>query len=146
MVTRGPTLTRLPLAAARVERLARYVLAREAVRHAALVFAFVGRRQIASVHRAITGVSGPTDIVTLQHARKAPGAPIVGEVWIAPEVARDNARRFGTTVAEECRRLVVHGVLHALGWEHPATAARETSVMWRRQERLLRDAVKRGLA
>ncbi|MBL8958258.1 MAG: rRNA maturation RNase YbeY [Gemmatimonadetes bacterium] len=144
-VTRAPTLARLPLAAARVQRLARYVLEREAVAHASLHFAFVGRRTIASVHRRITGVPGPTDIVTLQHARQAPGAPVVGEVWIAPEVARENARRFGTSLLEECRRLVVHGALHALGWEHPATAQREDSAMWRRQERLLRDATRRGI-
>ena len=145
-VTRAPTLARLPLAAAGVQRLARFVLSREGVPHASLVFAFVDRRKIALVHRRLTGVAGPTDIVTLQHARQAPGAPVVGEVWIAPDVARENARRFGTTVREECRRLVVHGVLHTLGWKHPATAERETSAMWRRQERLLRDASRRGIA
>jgi probable rRNA maturation factor len=144
-VTRARTLARLPLAASRVRRLARYVLGRESVRHASLAFAFVSTRGISRVHRAITGVPGPTDIVTLQHTRQAPGAPVVGEVWIAPDVARANARRFGTSLTEECRRLVVHGVLHTLGWEHPAATGRETSPMWRRQERLLRDAARRGV-
>jgi probable rRNA maturation factor len=40
-------------------------------------------------------------------------------------------------VREEIARLVVHGVLHALGHEHPEDEARTTSPMWRRQERLL---------
>jgi probable rRNA maturation factor len=35
-------------------------------------------------------------------------------------------------------RLVVHGVLHVLGHEHPEAADRADSVMWRRQERYLK--------
>lgn len=145
-VLRDRATTRLPLADRRIRALATYVLSRESVRHAAVSFSFVGRRQIATVHRRLTGVPGPTDIVTLQHVRWNTGAPVVGEIWISPEVARDNARALGTTFVDECRRLVVHGVLHALGWEHPEGDGREQSPMWRRQERLLRDAARRGIA
>jgi probable rRNA maturation factor len=144
-VERDPSITRLPVAASRVRALAAFVLDRERTRHAWLQFTFVGRRRIARIHRALTGVAGPTDIVTLQHERQAPGAPVVGEVWIAPEVAWDNARQFGTTLRDECCRLVVHGVLHTLGWEHPTDATREQSAMWRRQEQLLRAAARRGV-
>lgn len=145
-VIRDRATTRLPLGERRIRALAAYALARESVHHAALSFSFVGQRRIAIVHRRLTGVPGPTDIVTLQHVRWHSGAPVVGEIWIAPEVARDNARALGTTLVEECRRLVVHGVLHALGWEHPVGDGREQSPMWRRQERLLRDAARRGIA
>jgi probable rRNA maturation factor len=44
-------------------------------------------------------------------------------------------------VREELLRLVVHGVLHVLGHDHPEDDARYTSPMWRRQERLLRSAL-----
>jgi probable rRNA maturation factor len=36
---------------------------------------------------------------------------------------------------EELARLVVHGTLHVLGWDHPETEDRTRSPMWRRQER-----------
>jgi probable rRNA maturation factor len=38
-------------------------------------------------------------------------------------------------VREELIRLVVHGTLHVLGYDHPDHGERERSPMWRRQER-----------
>jgi ssRNA-specific RNase YbeY (16S rRNA maturation enzyme) len=34
-------------------------------------------------------------------------------------------------------RLVIHGTLHVVGWDHPDGESRERSPMWRRQERYL---------
>ena len=43
---------------------------------------------------------------------------------------------------EELLRLVVHGVLHVLGYDHPDGESRERSAMWRRQETLVQRALK----
>ncbi|MDO8665882.1 MAG: rRNA maturation RNase YbeY, partial [Gemmatimonadales bacterium] len=67
----------------------------------------------------------------------APGV-MVGDVYCAPEVARLAARRFGATIKDELRRLVVHGVLHLLGYDHPEGEGRTQGSMWQRQERYLR--------
>jgi ssRNA-specific RNase YbeY (16S rRNA maturation enzyme) len=40
-------------------------------------------------------------------------------------------------------RLVVHGTLHVLGWDHPDGPERERAPMWRRQERLLAQVLRR---
>ncbi len=63
--------------------------------------------------------------------------PVVGDIYIAPGVARRNAARHGAGVREEIARLVVHGTLHVLGYDHPEGEERTASRMWRRQERLL---------
>jgi probable rRNA maturation factor len=70
----------------------------------------------------------------------------VGDVYIAPDVARANASELGVPVAEELARLVVHGTLHALGYSHPEGSSedRTGSTMWKRQERLLRRALETG--
>jgi ssRNA-specific RNase YbeY (16S rRNA maturation enzyme) len=34
-------------------------------------------------------------------------------------------------------RLVVHGTLHTLGYDHPEGTTRTESKMWRRQERIV---------
>ena len=71
---------------------------------------------------------------------------VVGDIYIAPEVARANAIRFGRRVREELARLVIHGTLHVLGHDHPDGTDRTISPMWRRQERLLSSAsVRRAL-
>jgi len=133
------------LALERVRALAELVLRRERVGAAAISIQFVTPRTIARLHEAHLGVRGATDIVTLEHARDVPGAPIVGEVHIAPAVAAENAARFGNSARMEVARLVIHGVLHTLGWEHPEGASRTASPMWRRQEHLLRAAQRVGV-
>jgi 3-methyl-2-oxobutanoate hydroxymethyltransferase len=65
------------------------------------------------------------------------GIPVIGDIYIAPDVARANARRYDAGLREELARLVVHGVLHVLGYDHDEDEARHASPMWRRQERLL---------
>ena len=140
---------RVPVAAARVSALARGVLRAERVRHAMLSIAFVTEREIGRLNREHLGHRGPTDVISFGFA--PPGsepaggpsaAPVIGDIYIAPEVARENARRHGVGVREELARLVVHGVLHVLGHDHPEDdEGRARSPMWRLQERRLRAAM-----
>jgi probable rRNA maturation factor len=124
-----------PLARAEAERLARAVLRSEGVKNAMLSVAFVGRRRIRSLNRRHFGRDDETDVVAF--ALVGVRGLIVGDVYCAPEVGVRQARRFGSSPREEVRRLVVHGVLHVLGYGHPEGSGRFSSPMWRRQERLL---------
>jgi probable rRNA maturation factor len=127
---------RVPIALERVAALARAVLRAEGVRDATLSIAFVSARAIGAINRRHLGHRGPTDVISFPIA-PAGGGPPGGDVYIAPEVARENARRHGAGVREEIARLVVHAVLHVLGHDHPEGAGRTTSPMWRRQEALV---------
>lgn len=128
---------RVALASARVAALACAVLRAERVRSARLSIAFVGARAIASMNRVHLGHAGRTDVISFPFARAAAGAPLGGDVYIAPAVARANAVRLRVPVREELARLVVHATLHVLGYEHPEDERRTTSRMWLRQEQLL---------
>jgi rRNA maturation RNase YbeY len=138
---------RVPLSRARVAEIARGVLAAERVRDFQLSIAFVDERTMAALNWKHLRHRGPTDVISFE-LPAPPGAPRAGDVYISPEVARRNARALGVGVREELARLVVHGTLHVLGWEHPEDERRDRSPMWRRQEqllaRLLRDAGSRG--
>jgi probable rRNA maturation factor len=134
---------RVPLSSTRIREIARGVLAAERVRDALLSITFVSAPRIAALNRKHLGHRGATDVISFGFQRTGPGDPIVGDVYIAPGVARTNARNAGVGVREEIARLVVHGVLHVLGYDHPEDAERERSPMWRRQEQLLRRLVVR---
>jgi len=129
---------RIPIARARVAALAEGVLRRERVHDALLSIAFVSDRRIAALNRTHLGHAGPTDVISFGFAPVAARGAVVGDVYIAPAVARRNAAAHGGGVREELMRLVVHGVLHVLGHDHPEDETRYASPMWRRQERLLR--------
>jgi rRNA maturation RNase YbeY len=125
------------MARARVARVAERVLRAEGVRDAALSIAFVTDRRIAALNWRHLGHRGPTDVISFGFAPSHPGAPIEGDIYIAPDVARRNAVANRRGAREELVRLVVHGVLHVLGHDHPEGDARYGSAMWQRQEALL---------
>lgn len=132
-----------PLAAAGLARLATAVLRAEGVRRAAVSIALVGRRRIRSVNRIHRGHDRETDVIAfgpfpVPHSPfPVPHSPfpVVGDIYICVPVTVAQARRFHTTAQDELRRLVVHGVLHVLGYHHPGGEERVRSAMWRRQER-----------
>jgi len=141
--------TRIPLASARVRRVATAVLRAEGVRDALVSIAFVSAREIARLNKRHLGHAGATDVISFALGagkERSAAHPVVGDIYIAPDVARANAVRFGRGVREELARLVVHGTLHVLGHNHPDGTERTTSRMWRRQERLLSSAtIRRAL-
>lgn len=136
----------MPLARARIVQLASFVLESEKVSAAVLSIAFVTARRITQLHARYQNDATPTDIVTLQHQPfPRSGSLVVADVFIAPQVARQNVVTFGGTLREEIARLVIHGTLHAVGRTHPNDARRDTSPMWKRQELLLREARGEGI-
>ncbi len=83
------------------------------------------------------GHRGPTDVISFGLGRQGRRGPVVGDIYICTEIARANAKRQGVSSQEELLRLVVHGTLHTLGYDHPGGATRMDSSMWRKQERIL---------
>lgn len=128
---------RIPVARGRVERVVVSVLRAERVGEAEVSVTFVTNRRMAALNRQHLGHAGATDVISFGFAPVAEGAPVTGDIYIAPAVARRNALAHGAGIREELLRLVVHGTLHVLGHDHPTDDARTTSPMWRRQERLL---------
>lgn len=118
------------------ESAARAVLRAEGVQDAALSIAFVSSRTIAALNRKHLGHRGATDVISFGF-RPAAGAPLTGDIYIAADVARGAARERKITLREELVRLVVHGTLHVLGYDHPDDESRVASPMWRQQERLV---------
>ena len=129
---------RIPIARSAVAEIARTVLRAEGVADALLSVAFVPKKRIAALNRTHLGQNGPTDVISFGFSRARASDPVIGDVYIAPDVARANAAAHGVPVREEIARLVVHGVLHTLGFDHPEGPSRTRSPMWRRQEALLR--------
>ena len=128
---------RAPIAASEVERIARAVLKDGKARDAMVSIAFVSRAAISRLNRTHLGRKGATDVIAFGfRAGESARGPVIGDVYIAPSVVRENARRLGEPVKRELARVVIHGVLHVLGHDHPDTD-RARSPMWRRQERML---------
>jgi probable rRNA maturation factor len=128
-----------------------------------LTVALVTDAQIARWNRTYRGKNRPTDVLSFpadgsqaepairrKHRRPrraratrssasasaAASAPeYLGDIAIAPAVARRNALRFGRALDHEMRMLILHGILHLLGYDHETDGGE----MDRRENRLRRE-------
>jgi len=121
------SVRRLLVSRPRVKEAALVALTAEGVRNAMLSITFVGRAGISELNRRYLGHRGPTDVISFGLGRQGRRGPVVGDIYICPEIARANARRQGVSSQEELLRLVVHGTLHTLGYDHPEGAMRTAS-------------------
>ncbi len=101
---------------------------------------FLSSQRMRALNRRTFGVDRATDVIAF--ALPHPGL-VVGDVYVCPPVARRAALRLGVTPREELMRLVVHGTLHVLGYDHPTGQERTVSLMWRVQERYV-GGIERG--
>jgi probable rRNA maturation factor len=60
----------------------------------------------------------------------------LGDVVISPRTARRNARAMRHSTRAEIRRLILHGVLHLLGYDHETDNGEMTALEFKLRERL----------
>jgi probable rRNA maturation factor len=101
------------------------VLAREGVTHGELSVSFVTVEEMADLHLRYTGEEGPTDVLSFPQDGDE---GLLGDVVICPAEAEEN----NPDAQAELRLLLVHGILHLLGYDHEEDADR--AQMWARQD------------
>jgi probable rRNA maturation factor len=131
------TVRRLLVSRERIKAAATAALRADHVTNGMLSITFVGRAAMSELNQRYLGHLGPTDVISFGLGRHGRRGPVVGDIYICAEIARANAKRQGVSAQEELLRLVVHGTLHVLGYDHPVGATRTTSLMWRKQERIV---------
>lgn len=92
----------------------------------------VGDRAMKDYNRRFHHVNATTDVLSFDSPLRQ---EYLGDVIISYDTAKENARRVGWRVREELELLVIHGVLHLLGYDDTTPAQREA--MWRRQAEIL---------
>jgi probable rRNA maturation factor len=93
-----------------------------------LLVSIVSDRAMARMHKKFCGSAGSTDVLTFQH----------GEIIISAPTATRQARIFRTSLEDELRLYILHGLLHLCGYDDGN--ARERAVMEKLQRNLLKKA------
>lgn len=135
--------------------LAFYTLAAEGVTESvALTVVLVDDPTIHELNRQYLAHDEPTDVITfaLDEEAAATDAPFIlpgegafrqlGEIYISCERAAAQSSEWATDPAREVRFLVIHGVLHLLGWDDATTEQR--TQMLARQEVILDEWIAAG--
>jgi len=118
-----------PIVSNELLRFAELVLADEGLDdETGVALVLIDEQQMAELNEAHMGREGPTDVLSFPIESATPGSPPqraiggppieLGDIFIAPSVVRRNAERQGVEFADELALMVVHGLLHLLGWDH----------------------------
>jgi probable rRNA maturation factor len=114
---------------------------------------FVSDREIARMNQAFRSKKGPTDVLSFpavdRHApvslprrgtsgkcRRSQAAEFLGDIAISPSTARRNAKKLGRTLPSELQILILHGMLHLLGYDHETDRGEMDRVETRLRRRL----------
>ena len=97
-----------------------------------LAIVVTGHVALRRLNRDFAGVDAPTDVLSFESGE--PGE-YLGEVIISAPRARAQAKRGGHPFIDEMRLLVIHGVLHLLGYDHDTPDRKQR--MWAAQAKAL---------
>jgi probable rRNA maturation factor len=83
---------------------------------------FIGDQGIRDLNNQFRGIDRPTDVLSfpqvLEGELEIPGALVLGDVAISLETARSQSEEHGLSFEEELTLLLIHGILHLLGYDH----------------------------
>jgi len=110
-----------------LHRLARETLEAEGHADVELSVSLVTPDEIAELHERYLGEPGPTDVLSFpQDEEPGDERRLLGDVVVCPQVAEEQEG-----AESEVGLLLVHGILHLLGYDHEADEDR--AEMWARQ-------------
>lgn len=73
---------------------------------------------VRSLNKTYRGKDKPTDVLSFVYNEPAGKYTLLGEIVISVDTAERQARDLGHSLEEEIKRLLVHGFVHLLGYDH----------------------------
>jgi probable rRNA maturation factor len=80
----------------------------------------IGHTRMQTLNTLYRGISAPTDVLSFETGENwsGEGSQELGDIFICQPYIITQANRFGVTPREEMIRMLVHGTLHLLGYDH----------------------------
>lgn len=122
-----------------LEKYITYVSKRENIEDAIFNIIFVSNDKIHELNRDYRGVDRVTDVISFAledgEDLKEPGIRVLGDVYIAVDVAYEQALTYGHSRLREICFLATHGILHLLGYDH--MTEEDEKIMFDKQKEIL---------
>jgi probable rRNA maturation factor len=115
---------------------------------ASVAVCLVSETEMARLNKTYRKISGPTDVLSFPSVpgrkllRFRPrkmvlrGGSFLGDIAISPATARRYAKKNERTLLSEIQVLILHGVLHLLGYDHETDRGQMDEVEQKLRERL----------
>lgn len=112
---------------------------------AELSIAFVDDAEMQTLNASYRGKDYPTDVLSFPQEDMGGAPALLGDVVISLPTAERQAKEYGTELSYEVARLLVHGILHLVGYEHEEVAEEVAERMCTKEAALLEVLVDEGL-
>lgn len=109
-------LTTLNLDKNFIKKTAKIVLEQEGIKNQNLSIAFIKESQIKRINQKYRKINKITDVLSFAGEKVGEG-----EIVICPNCVKKNAKKFGITFKEELARVLIHGILHLLCYNHESS-------------------------
>ena len=131
-------LRRISVRAPTIRRLAQSILVQAGHPTAQLSLSLVGKTRMRSLNRKYRERDYPTDVLAFPMGSMGEQTEVfLGDVVICLPVAIGQASRFENSPDQEILRLLIHGTLHLLGYDHEQSP-REATRMQRKERAMLK--------
>ncbi len=74
--------------------------------------------EIKELNKLYRNKDRPTDVLSFPMGEEIGGWKLLGDVVISIDTARAQAKELGISLEEEVKRLLIHGIVHLLGYDH----------------------------
>lgn len=104
-----------------------------------LSVSFVNDEEILKLNSKYRNKHKATDVLSfpqLKKSAKTPPPPTLGDIVISLEYAQKSAKRYGIKLEAELLRLLIHGILHLLGYDHENVSDSKRQKMKRKEKKL----------
>ncbi len=104
----------------RLKRLVRRIYSHEGIaKEIGLNIILTGNEKLRGLNKKFKDSDRATDVLSFAFDEdKTPGNTMLGEVYISLEKAATQSKKYDVSVQNEVERLLVHGILHLLGFSH----------------------------
>ncbi len=125
-----------PLTNDRVKKIVRVAATFEKKIRGVIDITIVGNSAMRRYNYRYRGINRPTDVLSFgwQEDRTVP-SPMLGELLLNYPYIVAQAKRFGVPAREECGRMLVHGLLHIVGYDH--VLKKDAATMFALQEKIV---------
>jgi rRNA maturation RNase YbeY len=87
-------------------------------------FIFCSDEHLLQINKDYLNHNTYTDIITFDYSKDLSEKNISGDIFISIERVNENAKKYGKTSENELHRVLIHGVLHLLGYKDKTKQAK----------------------
>jgi probable rRNA maturation factor len=123
----------------KIKKIAAFTAERLDIRNAFITIIVTDDAYIMNMNREFRGLNEPTDVISFSN-REIPFPEIdpsqeeIGDIYISLERAEHQSIEYRETLLDEVKRLIIHGILHLIGFDHERSDEDEALMLQKEDE------------